>query len=54
MKVGSLVAYKEKYNDKTCFYFDNKFIKKGIDILQTICRNSRSQRELDKNNYFRD
>lgn len=32
MKVGSLVAYKEKYNDKACFYFDNEFIKKGIDI----------------------
>ena len=31
-KVGSLVTYKEKYNEKVCFYFDNEFLKRGYDI----------------------
>ena len=31
-KVGSLVTYKEKYNEKVCFYFDNEFLKQGYDI----------------------
>ena len=31
-KVGSLVAYKEKYNEKVCFYYDVEFIRKGLDI----------------------
>lgn len=31
-KVGTLVAYKEKYAEKTCFYFDSDFIKSGYDI----------------------
>lgn len=32
MKVGSLVTYKEKYNDKACFYFDDEFLRQGYDI----------------------
>lgn len=32
MHVGTLVAYKERYKEKYCFYFDDSFIKKGIDI----------------------
>lgn len=24
---GTLVAYKERYTEKVCFYFDNNFIK---------------------------
>lgn len=31
-KVGTLVAYKEKYAEKVCFYFDGDFIKSGYDI----------------------
>lgn len=31
-KVGSLVTYKEKYNEKVCFYYDVEFPKKGLDI----------------------
>lgn len=31
-KVGTLVAYKEKYKEKVCFYFDDDFIKSGYDI----------------------
>lgn len=31
-KVGSLVTYKEKYNEKVCFYYDVEFLKKGLDI----------------------
>ena len=31
-KVGSLVTYKEKYNEKVCFYYDVEFLKKGFDI----------------------
>ena len=31
-KVGSLVTYKEKYNEKVCFYYDVDFLKKGLDI----------------------
>lgn len=31
-KVGTLVAYKEKYTEKVCFYFDGDFIKGGYDI----------------------
>lgn len=31
-KVGTLVAYREKYKEKVCFYFDNDFIKDGYDI----------------------
>lgn len=29
---GSLVAYKEKHNEKVCFYYDVEFLKKGLDI----------------------
>lgn len=31
-KVGSLVAYKERYTPKVCFYFDEEYIKDGYDI----------------------
>ena len=31
-KVGTLVAYKEKYTEKVSFYFDSDFIKGGYDI----------------------
>ena len=31
-KVGTLIAYKERYVEKVCFYFDNDFINKGYDI----------------------
>lgn len=31
-KVGTLVAYKEKYAEKVCFYFDSDFVKGGYDI----------------------
>lgn len=31
-KVGTLVAYKEKYAEKVSFYFDSDFIKGGYDI----------------------
>lgn len=31
-KVGSLVTYKEKYNEKVCFYYDVEFLKRGLDI----------------------
>lgn len=31
-KVGTLVAYKEKYAEKVCFYFDSDFLKDGYDI----------------------
>ena len=31
-KVGSLVAYKEKHNEKVCFYYDVEFLKRGLDI----------------------
>lgn len=31
-KVGTLVAYKERYTEKVSFYFDNDFIKGGYDI----------------------
>ncbi len=31
-KVGSLVAYKEKYASKVCFYFDKDYIKDGYDL----------------------
>ena len=31
-KVGSLVAYKEKYAEKICFYFDRDFLNAGYDI----------------------
>lgn len=31
-KVGSLVAYKERYTEKHCFYFDRDFIGSGYDI----------------------
>ena len=31
-KVGTLVAYKDKYADKVCFYFDSDFIKSGYNI----------------------
>lgn len=32
IKVGTLIAYKEKYNENACFYFDANFIKTGYDI----------------------
>ncbi|MCD8207270.1 MAG: type II toxin-antitoxin system HipA family toxin [Bacteroidales bacterium] len=31
-KVGTLVAYKERYTPKTCFYFDREFARNGYDI----------------------
>lgn len=31
-KVGSLVAYREKYTPKACFYFDREYIGDGYDI----------------------
>ncbi len=31
-KAGTLMAYKEKYNEKVCFYFDKDFIHEGWDI----------------------
>lgn len=31
-KVGTLLAYKEKYAEKICFYFDSTFLSKGYDI----------------------
>jgi len=31
-KVGTLVAYKEKYLEKICFYFDRGFLDSGYDI----------------------
>lgn len=31
-KVGSLVAYKERYTEKVCFYFDRDFLHSGYDI----------------------
>ncbi|MBQ7941844.1 MAG: type II toxin-antitoxin system HipA family toxin [Muribaculaceae bacterium] len=31
-KVGTLVTYKEKYNERVCFYFDDEFLKQGYDI----------------------
>lgn len=30
-KVGSLMTYKERHNEKACFYYDNEFLKKWID-----------------------
>ena len=31
-KAGSLVAYKERYTEKICFYFDRDFLGSGYDI----------------------
>ena len=31
-KVGSLVAHKEKYASKACFYFDKDYVKDGYDL----------------------
>lgn len=31
-KVGTLIAYKQKYVSKSCFYFDADFIKGNLDI----------------------
>ena len=31
-KVGSLVACKERYTEKICFYFDRDFLDSGYDI----------------------
>ncbi len=31
-KVGTLIAYKDHYDEKACFYFDRDFIKRGYDI----------------------
>lgn len=31
-KVGSLVTYKEKYNSRVCFYFDEDYVKDGHDL----------------------
>ena len=31
-KVGTLVAYEEKYTEKICFYFDRDFLGSGYDI----------------------
>ena len=32
VKVGTLVSYTEKYNEKVCFYYDAEFLKRGLDI----------------------
>ena len=47
-KVGTLVAYKEKYKEKVCFYFDSDFIKGGYDIapLQAPINGVSAQRGL--------
>lgn len=57
-KVGTLVAYKEKYTEKVCFYFDADFIKVGYDIapLQAPLHGVSAQRGLpvyaDENKIF--
>lgn len=47
-KVGTLVAYKEKYAEKVCFYYDSDFIKGGYDIapLQAPINGVAAQRGL--------
>lgn len=47
-KVGTLVAYKEKYKEKVCFYFDSNFVKGGYDIapLQAPINGVTAQRGL--------
>lgn len=47
-KVGTLVAYKEKYKEKVCFYFDSDFVKGGYDIapLQAPINGVTAQRGL--------
>lgn len=47
-KVGTLVAYKEKYAEKVCFYYDSNFIKGGYDIapLQAPINGVAAQRGL--------
>lgn len=32
-KWGTLVGYKEEYEEKDCFYFDGDFVKGGYDIV---------------------
>lgn len=36
-KVGTLVAYKEKYKEKLCFYFDEGYKRRGLDIAPLRC-----------------
>jgi serine/threonine-protein kinase HipA len=31
-KVGSLVAYRDRYSEKSCFYFDSTFLARNLDI----------------------
>ena len=47
-KVGTLVAHKERYTEKVCFYFDNDFIKGSYDIapLQAPINGVSTQRGL--------
>lgn len=47
-KVGTLVAYKKKYKEKVCFYFDSDFVKGGYDIapLQAPINGITAQRGL--------
>jgi serine/threonine-protein kinase HipA len=47
-KVGSLIAYSEKYSEKSCFYFDKDFAKGPLDIapLRAPIRNSVVQNGL--------
>lgn len=37
-KVGSLVAYKERYTEKVCFYFDRDFLISRGDLLELAKR----------------
>lgn len=47
-KVGTLVAYKERYTEKVYFYFDSDFIREGYDIasLQAPINGVSAQRGL--------
>lgn len=47
-KVGSLVAYKERYTEKACFYFDREFAMGNLDIapVRASIRNENVQNGL--------
>jgi serine/threonine-protein kinase HipA len=47
-KVGSLVAYKEKYTTKACFYYDKEFINGKYDIapLRASIKSKLAQQSL--------
>ncbi len=47
-KAGSLVAYKERYTEKSCFYFDKNFASGNLDIapLRASIRNESVQNGL--------